>query len=131
MSIVVAPIGERIKALRKQKKISQKDLAEKLGITSNTLYRYEHGDISISIEMLHKIAKALGMSFLELIGDTKENRQAVESLVALREEVEAMLDYNLPDDVKLPLLRSFAQLNDDGRNKVIEYVEDITPKYKK
>lgn len=131
MSIVVAPIGERIKALRKQKKISQKDLAAKLGITSNTLYRYEHGDISISLEMLANIAEALDMSFLELVGDTKENRQAIESLAALKEDVEALLDYNLPDEVKLPLLRSFAQLNDDGRNKVIEYVEDITPKYKK
>lgn len=131
MSIVVAPIGERIKALRKQKKISQKDLAEKLGITSNTLYRYEHGDISISLEMLANIAEALDMSFLELVGDTKENRQAIESLAALKEDVEALLDYSIPDEVKLPLLRSFAQLNDDGRNKVIEYVEDITPKYKK
>lgn len=142
MSIIIAPIGERIKLLRKQKKISQKDLAQKLGITSNTLYRYEHGDISISLEMLVNIAKALEVSTSELMYDslsqaaqtaynsnTNIQETAIETLEAITET-----GIDIPRDIrKAKLLSSFDLLNDEGQKTAVARVEELTevPKYKK
>ena len=127
MSIVVAPIGERIKALRKQKKISQKDLAEKLGITSNTLYRYEHGDISISLEMLHKIAEALDMSFLELVdGISIEYKYTVSNIDEINKKIREL--FSDTSTLNHNIFTYYCQLNSSGKEKLTDYAEYLTTK---
>ena len=52
-------IGELIKSVRKQKGYTQKQLAEKAGVSNNSLIRYENGETSPSIQVLQQIANAL------------------------------------------------------------------------
>ena len=47
----------RIKAIRKAARITQEELAEKLSVNRATVSKYENGDISLSLEMLRKIAR--------------------------------------------------------------------------
>lgn len=54
--------GELIKALRKQKGYTQKQLADKAGISRTGLIRYENGETSPSIQVLQQIANALDVS---------------------------------------------------------------------
>lgn len=65
-------VGENIKRARLKKLMTQRELAEKLGITSNTLYRYEHGDISISLETLKQLADTLEVPLCSLIMEEGE-----------------------------------------------------------
>lgn len=57
-------IGELIKSVRKQKGYTQKQLAEKAGVSNNSLIRYENGETSPSIQVLQLISNALGVDLL-------------------------------------------------------------------
>lgn len=61
-------IGQRIVALRKEKGLSQKELAEMVGITPGNLSRIEAGKYDPKLESLARIAEPLGLmvDFVEL-----------------------------------------------------------------
>ena len=62
-------IGERIKRLRKQAGISAEELAERIGKSPATVYRYENGDITkVDSSMLRPIAEALQTTPAHLMG---------------------------------------------------------------
>lgn len=49
-------IGKRITQLREEKNMSQKELAESVGITQANISRIEQGKYSVGIDILSKIA---------------------------------------------------------------------------
>lgn len=57
----------RIAEVRKAAKITQEELAKKLGINRATLSKYENGTIDLSLSQLQKIADALGCSKWDLV----------------------------------------------------------------
>lgn len=59
-------IGAFIKKLRKQKKLTQKDLAEKLETTQSAVARMEQGGQNFSTQELLKIGKALNHNIIKL-----------------------------------------------------------------
>lgn len=59
--------------LRKQKKLSQEELAKAVGVHANVLGRYERGEAKPSIDIATNIAQALGVSLDFLTG--KEEQQ--------------------------------------------------------
>ena len=58
-------IGKRIKSIRLQRDMTQQELATAAGITKANVCRIEEGKYSVGIDVLDKIADALGVS-LEL-----------------------------------------------------------------
>ena len=60
-------IGNFIKLLRKKKKMTQKELADKLGITDRAVSRWERGIGCPDISLLESLADILGVSVLELL----------------------------------------------------------------
>ncbi len=61
-------LGANIKQLRKQKSLTQRDLAKLSGVSYSTLTKIEIGVIvSPRLEHLQKIAKALGVTVDNLI----------------------------------------------------------------
>ena len=60
-------VGERIKKIREQKGIKQKDLAEKLGISYVMLSQYERGVRTPKYKTVDKIALALDVTPLYLM----------------------------------------------------------------
>ena len=52
-------IGERIKELRKKRKLDAKTLASRIGIDASNLSRIEQGHYSVGFDILTKIATAL------------------------------------------------------------------------
>ena len=62
--------GSRLITIRKEHKISQSELAQKAGIHSNVLGRYEREEATPSVEMAAKIADVLGVSLDYLVGKT-------------------------------------------------------------
>lgn len=54
-------IGQQIKIRRKELGVTQPDVAELAGISTNTLYKIETGQTSPTIKVVQKIAEVLGM----------------------------------------------------------------------
>lgn len=59
-------IGNSIKKFRKQKGYTQKQLAEKAGISNNSLIRYENDETSPNLQIMQQIATALEVSVSDL-----------------------------------------------------------------
>ena len=62
-------IGERLKALREQKKMSQGDIEKRTGLLRCYISRAENGHSVPAIETLEKIARAIGVPLYQLFYD--------------------------------------------------------------
>ena len=62
-------IGEKIKHLRTEKGITQKELANRLGTSQQNLAQYENGKRNPKLETVRKMADALGVYISDLIVD--------------------------------------------------------------
>ena len=64
-------IGERIKNIRKSKKISVDYLASELGVSKTTIYRYEDSTIEkIPVNIFDQLCMLLDVTPAELMGNT-------------------------------------------------------------
>jgi transcriptional regulator with XRE-family HTH domain len=63
-------IGQRIARLRKERGLTQKQLAEKVGIIQVLVSDYEKGKLRLHAEMVVRFAQALGVKTDELLGLT-------------------------------------------------------------
>lgn len=61
------PTGTKIKEIRKQKGLTQKQLGDLCGMADSAIRRYENGNANPKIETLQKIADALGCDILDLM----------------------------------------------------------------
>lgn len=59
-------IGERIRTIRKEKKISQEELAHLASLSDTFIGQVERAEKNITVESLHKIATALEISLEDL-----------------------------------------------------------------
>ena len=60
-------LGRRIRELRKQKRLSQTELAEKAGVALMTVSRLERGEHDPHVRTLSRIARSLGVPLLALM----------------------------------------------------------------
>ncbi len=62
--------GEKISVVRKNMKLSQNDLAKKVGTIPITIGRYERNEIKPSIDIAAKLANVLNVSLDYLVGNS-------------------------------------------------------------
>ena len=103
-------IGERIKEIRQEKNMTQKELGEKCGLADSAIRRYELGKANPKKETIQKIANALNIDPFEMATKVLE-----ESINAKEQE----------------LFESYNQLNTAGQEKAVEQVKLLTkiPEY--
>ena len=65
-------IGDRLRAMREEKKLSQGDIEERTGLLRCYLSRVENGHTVPGIETLEKIARALEIPLYQLFYDGEE-----------------------------------------------------------
>ena len=65
-------LGERVRQKRKDCHLSQETLAEKAGISVNTVSRIEGGQAAMSIEIFAKLVEILDADANELLGKNPE-----------------------------------------------------------
>ena len=70
---------ETIKELRKSKKLSQEELAKMVGVSIDTIRRYELGEREPRITELQALAAALGTTVASLMGEPEEPAQEIQS----------------------------------------------------
>jgi transcriptional regulator with XRE-family HTH domain len=65
---LVTRFAGNVRKLRSKKKLSQKILADKIGISVSYVSMLERGQRSPPLDMLEKVAKALGVTPISLLG---------------------------------------------------------------
>lgn len=63
--------GELISQIRKEKKLTQKELAERIGVTNATISKWETGKGFPDISLLEPLAKTLDITISELLAGEK------------------------------------------------------------
>jgi len=94
-------VGQKIRQLRKEHKLTQVELSQRLGIQQSDLSRMEQGEYRVSLDTLFRILAEFKMS----IGEFFEG-VAQESIT--------------PRDVRL--IQSFNTLREDAQHEVEEFI---------
>lgn len=71
MSETELTIGEKLEDLRKKKHLTQKQAADKAGLSPTTISNYENGTSSPSLDRLEPLLSVYGITFLEFMGVSK------------------------------------------------------------
>lgn len=75
-------IGKFLAELRRERELTQEQLAEKLGISNKTISRWENGNYMPPVEMLMELSEFYGVSINELLSGKRleqhEEKQAAE-----------------------------------------------------
>ena len=102
-------LGQKIKDVRKQRGMNQKELARASGISQATISRLEAGLVmQLKSDALSRLASALGITVDYLIGKT-----------------DSMLpsDTINSDSETEELLNSYRELSPDGRQELLNYLD--------
>jgi transcriptional regulator with XRE-family HTH domain len=105
--------ADRLKQVLKEKRIQQKELAMKLGISDRTVNSYCNGKSFPSLDALGEICRILDVSSDFLIGITDDFKRLEDK----------------PDDVSgdiLMIRRSYVAMTDKERELIRELVQTLT-----
>jgi len=88
MSDLVKKVGERIRRIRKERNLSQEELAERSGIHANYVGQVERGEKNLTLETLEKIVLGLNISLEQLFRylGPMENKDALTKIIELLSE---------------------------------------------
>ena len=115
--------NERLRAIRKEKGLTQAELAEKAGIAVNSVRLYEAGARLPKLDTIARMAVAMGLTANDLIAGQWGN---FEGAFLSAEEFQQ-------DDREAQLIYHFRNLNDNGQSVAVERVEELAqiPKYQR
>jgi len=128
-------IGERIKYIRKNKKISVDYLAKELGVSKTTIYRYEDSTIEkIPVKVFDQLCVLLDVTAAELMGNNSKISDKSELPTEFRNAQDAM-EFIL----KTPTLAAYGgydpnSMDDetivDFANEILQQLKLVSYKYK-
>ena len=73
MNMDLSNIGKRIQATRMENKISQKEMADFLGISMNYISRLENGKTNIDLKTFMKICDFLNISIYDVLNEKSDH----------------------------------------------------------
>ena len=121
-------IGDAIRNERKKCNITQKELAERLGVSASMIAQYETGKRKPKLETVRRLAEALDVPMGDLVANWSDYSTS-EIITDLEENGRAV---HLNRQARL-IARYYEELNALGQSKAIEQVEMLTkiPEYQK
>ena len=91
MSVTQQILSANLKAIRKEKKIYQKDIESRTGLLASTYSRIENMEVVPNLASIEKIAEALEVSVVELF----QSREITDKSIAQKMEmIDKLSEYN-------------------------------------
>ena len=103
-----AAIGSRLRELRKERGLTQAELARQIGIQQSDLSRMEKGEYRVSLDNLFKILGVFDLDLADFFGDQSEKTE-LEQQPLSREDMK--------------ILHLMRELSPEGRAEVQEFLE--------
>ena len=107
-------LGRYLRALRRPQNLTQEQLAEKAGIHPTFVSRIESGRAMPSLDVLARVARALGVSAADVLRATLDTGWPPARAEELRTEVLELLAAATPQQVRL--VRDFLVMILNGRH---------------
>ncbi len=120
--------SEKLRNLRKEKGMTQKELSVKLGTTPQNLAQYENGKRNPKPKTLQKIADALDVPVNALKSDRElEFDDLMTTIKSINDAVDRSIE------LEQTLITDYRSLNLQGQKKAVEQVELLAkiPEYRK
>lgn len=76
-------IGQRIRVLRKEKRLSQLELSNKLNINMDHLSRIENGNKGMSLDLLTEFSKYFSVSTDYILFGNKQNAEEIKERISI------------------------------------------------
>lgn len=96
-------VGKKIRQLRKDRKLTQSELASRIGIQQSDLCRMETGEYKVSLEALFKILRIFGLSIADFFHDE-------------------VADSPIPEGRRAELLNLFDRLQPQHQDEVLDFM---------
>lgn len=109
--------SERLKLARQKANLTQAELARKAGLATGSIYQYEAGLRFPRLEILYRIADALGCSMADL------DESLAISATELADEYESFVKED--DENRKRIDIAYSKLNAEGRAKAAERLEEL------
>jgi len=112
--------GQKLRVLREEKGLSQAELAEKIGVSSKTISRYESGESNPRYPKIYDdIAEALKIDKLELLSDE-------DAFVLSIKEKFGSYDANYASDLVNGMVGLMAggDISDDDKRVILETLQE-------
>jgi len=104
----VAAIGSRLRELRKERGLTQAELARQIGIQQSDLSRMEKGEYRVSLDNLFKILGVFDLDLADFFGDQHEKTEPEQQPLSR-------------EDMKI--LHALRELSPEGRSEIQEFLE--------
>lgn len=90
-------VGRKIRQLRRQRKLTQVELASRIGIHQSDLSRMEQGEYKVGLDTLLKILKMFNLSMGEFFEERPDSESILEKYQSLspeaRREVDSFIEF--------------------------------------
>src|SRR2546430_15061218 len=90
-------VGRKIRQLRRQRKLTQVELAEKIGIHQSDLSRMEQGEYKVGLDTLLKILQTFDLSIGDFLDATNQTQNALDKYRTLspsaQKEAESSIEF--------------------------------------
>ncbi len=118
-------IGEKLKRLRKEKKLTLRQLAQAAGCTDAALSKVERGEMTPTISLLKNVVNALGITLSEFLANENNGDDSVvfhkEDHIRLDFQDEKIISYQLVRNLKNKKLQPLYEIIKPGGGSGGEY----------
>ena len=124
-------LGNSLFDARKKKGLSQEEVAEKLGVSRQTISKWEIEETVPDIYQAKKLAKIYGLSLDELIDADLDQKEIEEVIKNTDEKKEAKINWTNAWSKKYPVLATYQQEVDIDKyaRQIRETLTDLQVKY--
>ena len=124
-------LGNSLYNSRKKNGISQEEVAEKLGVSRQTISKWEIEETVPDIYQAKKLAKIYGLSLDELIDADLDQKEIEEVIKNTHEKKEAKINWTNAWSKKYPVLATYQQEVDIDKyaRQIRETLTDLQVKY--
>ena len=124
-----AYVGNRIREERKKKRLSQRELGEKIGVKHNTISMYENAANSPEQDSLFKIAQALEIKVDDLFPPFEISSKETDDF---ERALKMTKDFNIEDmNLLKHLIEKALSLNEKEREKFFDNIKFAVDYYEK
>lgn len=108
-------LSDRLRSIRKEKKLTQEQLALLVNTKKTTISNYETGYSTPSNEMLSDLADVLGVSVDYLLGRKQKNEQT--------QPLTTILNIENLDPLYAEILDEFKKLDEAKKREILEFIK--------